>query len=280
MTLEELTALLQSYSGNTYTPMTAEQMQEEAYNHVSSAYNQKRQSAKSAYEASDQALAQQLAGLDATYNKQREQSAKNTAQNYAAADRQAAGRGMQRSSFNNSTLANINLKGAEAQQAINDTQAAQEKNIGDQRTQLAKALAEQMATYDAAQQTDIQAYLDELEAREYERAQNALAMQIQLAQQNWQNAFQQQQANQSQSNWQAEFNAMYGGGGGSSGGGSGSKPSSGSQSSNSLWDWLGGNQNSPNTNSGSAGATVSGVNPNTTQHMRGASNKNMRLYPY
>lgn len=278
MTLEELTALLQSYSGNAYTPMTPEQMQEEAYNHVSSAYNQKRQSAKSAYEASDQALAQQLAGLGATYDKQREQSAKNTAQNYAAADRQAAGRGMQRSSFNNSTLANINLKGAEAQQAINDTQAAQEKNIGDQRTQLAKALAEQMATYDAAQQTDIQAYLDELEAREYERAQNALAMQIQLAQQNWQNAFQQQQANQSQSNWQAEFNATYGGGG-SSGGGSGSKPSGGSQSGSSLWDWLGGNQNSPGTSGGST-STVSGVNPNTTQHMKGASNKNKRRYPY
>lgn len=279
MTLEELTALLQSYAGNTYTPMTAEQMQEAAYNHVSSAYNQKRQSAKSAYEASDQALAQQLAGLGATYDKQREQSAKNTAQNYAAADRQAAGRGMQRSSFNNSTLANINLKGAEAQQAINDTQAAQEKNIGDQRTQLAKALAEQMATYDAAQQTDIQAYLDELEAREYERAQNALAMQIQLAQQNWQNAFQQQQANQSQSNWQAEFNAMYGGGGGSSGGSGGSSSGSGSQSGNSLWDWLGGNQNSPGTSGGSTG-TVSGVNPNTTQHMKGASNKNKRRYPY
>lgn len=217
--LDELITQIQK-NQKAYTPLTQQQMQQQAANRYNPVYDQKRLSAQQAFQTSDQALAQQLAGLQATYDKQREQSRENTMQTYAAADRQALGRGMQRSSYNNATLANINLKGNEALQAISDTQAAQEKNIGEQRALMSQQLSTQLAQYDAAQQAEILAYIDELEAREYDRAQNA----NQLAMQMYQYQFQKEQADREQANWQAQFNAQYGGGGASSGGASGSRP--------------------------------------------------------
>ena len=235
--LEELMAQIQK-NQQAYTPLTQKQMQEQATNRYKPVYDQKKLSAQQAYDTSDQALAQQLAGLQATYDKQREQSRENTALTYSAADRQALGRGMQRSSYNNATLANINLKGNEALQAISDTQAAQEKNIGDQRTMLAQQLANQLAQYDEAQQAEILAYMDELSAREYDRAQNA----NQLAMQLYQYQFQKEQADREQANWQAQFNAQYGGssGGGSSSGSRKNSSSNSNSKSGSLWDELGG----------------------------------------
>lgn len=261
-TLDELIKKLEANSTGTYTPLTAEQMQQQAANRYASVYNQKRQSAQQSYETNDQALAQQLAGLDETYNKQREQSRQNYESAYRTADRQALGRGMQRSSYNNATLANINLKGAEAQQAINDTQAAQAKNIAEQRTLLSQQLADTLAGYDAAQQSDILAYLDELEAREYERTQDAANIQNQLAMQLYEYQFQKEQADQEQANWLKTFNAQYGGG--SSGGSSGRSSGSGSSSSN-LWSMLGtGTNTATGTTTSDTKKKVSGVRKNVT----------------
>lgn len=242
-TLEELIASMQKQS---YTPLTQEQMQTQSSNRYSGVYDQKRLSANQAYQTSDQALAQQLADLQTGYAKQREESKEGYAQTYAQADRQALSRGMQRSSYNNATLANINVKGQKALQDINDAQAAQEQNINQQRTLAAQQLAAQLASYDAQQKADELAYMDELEAREYDRqfntqnAQNSLALDIYNAQfnkeqadqtqQNWQTQFdyQKEQDALAQSNWERQFEAMYGGGGGGGGGyssGSGSRTS-------------------------------------------------------
>lgn len=253
--LEKLIAKLQK-NESAYAPLTQQQMKEQASNRYDAVYDQKRLSAQQAYDTSDQALAQQLAGLQATYDKQREQSRENTALTYSAADRQALSRGMQRSSYNNATLANINLKGNEALQAISDTQAAQEKNIGEQRSLMAQQYAAQLAQYDAAQQAEILAYIDELEAREYDRAQNS----NQLAMQLYQLQFQKEQADREQANWQAQFNAQYGGGGGSSGGRRSSYPSSTTPAAGgSIWDELNKENPPPSTRK-----TVSGVRKNQT----------------
>jgi hypothetical protein len=232
--LEELMAQIQK-NQQAYTPLTQQQMQEQATNRYKPVYDQKKLSAQQAFDTSDQALAQQLAGLQANYDKQRQQSRENTALTYSAADRQSLGRGMQRSSYNNATLANINLKGNEALQAISDTQAAQEKYIGEQRALMSQQLASQLAQYDAAQQAEILAYIDELQAREYDRAQQANQLAMQLYEYN----FQKQQADREQANWQAQYNAQYGG---SSSGGSkkSSSSSSNNSKSGSLWDELGG----------------------------------------
>lgn len=214
-TLEQLIAQMQQQK---YTPLTQEQMQTQANSRYQSAYDQKRQSANQAYQTSDLALSQQLADLQASYDKQREDAEKGFKQTYAQADRQALGRGMQRSSYNNATLANIDLKGQEAQQDINEAQATQEKNIGDQRTLYAQQLAAQLASYDAQQKADELAYMDQLEAREYDRlfnaqnAQNALALDIYNAQFNQEQFdYQKELDEQAQSNWLKQFNAQYGG---------------------------------------------------------------------
>lgn len=217
--LEQMLARLQSG----YTPKTAEQLQQAASNRYQSVYDQKRLNARQAYENNDQALAQQLSGLQATYDKQRDASAENYRNASSQLDRQMQGRGMQRSSYGGATQANLMRKGAEAQQEINDAQAAAEKNIGEQRTLAAQQLERQLAEYNSSQTADELAYLEDLENREYERGMQNQAMQNELAlaihnaqfqqsqaaqdQRNWEAnmAFQQQQANQSQQNFRANL---------------------------------------------------------------------------
>lgn len=259
-TLEDLITKLNQNS-STYTPLTAEQMQEQAENRYASVYGQKRLTAQQQYDSNDLALEQQLAGLQSTYDKQREASIKNYNQSYSQADRHALSRGMQRSSYNNATLANISLEGHKAQQAINDTQAQQEGNIGEQRRQLSQQLAAQLAEYDTAQQQDILAYVDELEAREYERGLANAETQNQLAMAIYEYQHQLEREGVEDAQWQAQFNAQYGGSSG--GGGSGGSRSSASGNSDTgyqnLLNALKGNKN----NTSSASTTPSKVKTGT-----------------
>lgn len=223
-TLEELLAEYQTAKG--YTPLTQEQMQQQAANRYASVYDQKRLSANQAFQTSDQALANQLSGLQGTYDKQREDAAESFRLNYAAADRQALKRGMQRSSYNSALLANINLEGQEAQQDINDAQAEKEGALNAQRTLAAQQLADQLARYDAAQKADELAYMDELAAREYDRglAANATANDLAIAiynaqMQKEQFEYQKQQDALAQQNWEREFELAKSKSSGSSSGG-------------------------------------------------------------
>jgi len=108
------------------------------------------------------------------------------------------------------------MQGVEAQQAILDTQAAQTKNLQQQKALLGSRLAAELESLSAQEQVDILAYLDELENQQYGRGQDAnqLAMQIY----EYQNA--EALADREYAMWQAEFNAKYGGGGSSGRGGS------------------------------------------------------------
>lgn len=220
---QALDYMLNQLNNHGYTPKTADQLQQAAANRFQSVYDQKRLSAQQAYETNTQALDQQLAGLQATYDKQREASAENYANASSQLDRQMVGRGMQRSSYGGATQANLARKGAEAQQDINDAQAAAENNINEQKALAAQQLGRQLDEFNSAQSADELAYLDELENREYERTQQSQARQNELAlainnaqfqqnqaaqdQRNWEAsmAFQQNQANREQQNWQAQF---------------------------------------------------------------------------
>lgn len=267
-TLDELLKKIEANNSTRYTPLTAEQIQQQANTRYSGLYGQKRLSAQQQYETSDKALEQQLAGLDDQYKQQLEQSAKNYEGAYRAADRQSLGRGMQRSSYNSATLANINLKGAEAQQAIRDTQAAQAKNIGEQRALLKNQLGDTLANLDAAQQSDMLAYIDELEAREYDRMRNDQAMQNELAMNLYQYQFQREQADQDQRNWQATFDAQYGGGdaGGGYGGGGSQKPTGNTYSD--FMAGMGGNVSTTPDPNKKKHTSVSGVRKNTTNLLK------------
>lgn len=250
--LQELQDKLQSIQ---YTPKTDEQIKAQAEGEYKSYYDQLRLAAQQQKDASDLALQQRREGLKATYDKQREQSARDYASAYSSADRLALSRGMQRSSYNSQTLANINTKSAEAQQSISDQQAAAEGDIDEQRTLLAQQLAQQLSQYTASQAADVLNRIRELEDQEYQRATEAQQYNNSLVQQIYQLIYQEQRDTIADQQWEREFeenvrqfNASVSGSSSSGGSGASKKntptTSAGAQTSayDNLLDALGGGQ--------------------------------------
>ena len=132
--------------------------------------------------------------LDYAYGDQRRKSDQQYAQAVAQADRQALGRGMQRSSYNAQTLANLRQKGIEANNDITSAQIADYQNRIGQIEQQEKEderwerqFAEQQRQYDEGMALNREQF-------EEQKQNNA-----------WSQGFQQAQADQSQANWQAQF---------------------------------------------------------------------------
>ena len=217
--LAALIAQIQANSSN-YTPKTGKQIRDEANRNIGGKYAQQRLAAEQAYQSNDQALARELAGLQASYDEQRQQSREAYDNAYRQADRQSTNRGMQRSSFNNATLSNIANEGAEARQKINEAQSQHAGNIEAQRTLLANQLNATLQQQTAQKMDELNAYIASEEQKEYDRQQANIAQQNQLAMQLYQFQHQLEQEQQEQANWQAQFDAQYGGrtGGGSGGG--------------------------------------------------------------
>lgn len=257
---ETLAGLLKQMQVKDYTPLTPDQMKAQAENQYKSYYDQLRLASKQATDRQNLALENQKAGLQQTYDKQRKDSAEQFRQAYSQADRQSLSRGMQRSSYNNQTLSNIDLKAAEAQQDIYNAQTAEENKISSQQTQLAAQLADQLLQYDASEAADVLKRMDELEAREYDRQTTAENNRNTLTMQIYSILNDQLQKQVQYEQWLAEFNenvrqfnaSQASSGGGYSGGGyygggyssgyskksySTGKKSSGSSSNNSgLYD--------------------------------------------
>ena len=211
-----------SQMGNTqpYQALTEEEIRTQASQRYQSVYDQKRLSAKQAYENDDAALARELSGLQKSYAQQRASSAAQTRNTYSQADRHALSRGMQRSSYNEGTLANIALAGNSALRGIDEVQAEHEKEIGQRRTTLSTQLSQTLKQLDSDQQKDELAYADELAAREYDLAADSRNTYNQLMMQLYEYQHELEEEAAEQERWQAEFNAKYGGG---SSGGSGGK---------------------------------------------------------
>lgn len=192
-----------------YTPLNEAKIKEQATRRYQSVYDQKRLSARQNYETSDAALARELGRLQSSYDKQRRESRTATKQTYAQADRQALSRGMQRSSYNSATLANIHLAGDEAICEIGEAQTSAEGDIAQQRTQLSRQLAQQLSQYDTDQLNDVLAYTDELEAREYDRATDSRNTQNSLSMKIYEYKHQLEQEAIEQERWEKEFRAKY-----------------------------------------------------------------------
>ena len=200
--LQELQNKLQAYQ---YTPKTDEEIRAQAAGEYKSYYDQLRLAAQQQNAASDLVLKQRKESLQATYDDQRKQSAKEYADAYSSADRLALSRGMQRSSYNNQTLANISIQGAEAQQAIDKQQAAAEADIDAQRTQLAQQLAQQLLQYNASEAADVLARIRELDDQEYERGLTATEYKNSLASQIYQYMYQAQRDQIADQQWQQQM---------------------------------------------------------------------------
>lgn len=166
MTLEEFEKSLKRGS---YTPLTEEQIQQQAKDKFQTELDQQKLTAQQAYDKTALALDDQRSKLDAAYAQQEDALRKNTAKTYSAADRHALTRGMQRSTYNNSTLANINLQGDEALNELAASLRADQQTIDSQKTQAAEQLAQQLAQYEANNRSQVAAYADELREKDYQK---------------------------------------------------------------------------------------------------------------
>ena len=165
-----------------YTAKTAEAIQSQAATEYQSYYDQLKLAAQQQTGTQDLLYQQQKSGLGTTYGTQVTASQKEYANTYSQAARETLSRGMQRSTYNNQTLANVNTKAAEAKQTIYDAQAAAESNIEAQRTSLASQLAAQIMQYDASQAADIQKRIAEIGTEEYQKTQDDIANTLAQAQ--------------------------------------------------------------------------------------------------
>ena len=231
---EKLADLINQLKSDSYMPLTPEQIKQQAENQYKSYYDQLRLAANQSTDRQNLALENQKADLQQRYDKQRKNTAEQYRQAYSQADRQALSRGMQRSSYNNQSLSNIDLKAAEAQKDLFNEQATEENKISSQQTQLAAQLADQLSQYDASEAADVLKRMDELEAREYDRKTTAENNKNTLTLQIYSILNDQLQKQVEYEQWLAEFNenvrqfnaqmsqsggGSYGGGGGSYGGG-------------------------------------------------------------
>ena len=226
--LNQLAALL-TQSG--YTARSREELEREAAAQKQSEYDQKRLSTRQQYEREALALAKELAGIASDYEEERTKSASAYAGGYQQLSRDALKRGMQRSSYNEQTLALLLNEAARAQGAISARQSAAEQEVRGRQTLAENQLGEQLRRYDEQQQADTLAALNTLLRQEQEKQSAALEWRAGQLQQLYQNQVQQEQNAQKQSNWLQEFNAKYGGGTSS---GKKAKTASSSASSRSL----------------------------------------------
>lgn len=175
-------ALAASLRSGQYTPRTEEELRSQAEAAYALQRDQARLSAQQVYDESDLALANQLNGLADSYARQTEAQRQANAETLSRADRYSLQRGMQRSSYNNATLANIGLQGDKALANIEADRTAQEQSIAGQRALLSRQLAQNLAAADADYEARVAARVNELRDQDYERrvAADSAADQIQM----------------------------------------------------------------------------------------------------
>lgn len=180
-TVDELAKQLQNAA---YTNKTTEQLRAEAENMYKNQLEQAKLSAQQSYDTNANALQNQLSALETDYARQRENQQTATAQAIAAADRQALSRGMQRSSYNNATLANLDVAGNKALAQIDQNRTNDVNTVNSQLTLLKNQLSQNLAKAQSTYENSVLAKLQELQdqqyqrQKEYESIQNELAFQL------------------------------------------------------------------------------------------------------
>lgn len=197
--------LIQAMQDAGYTPLTDAEITDRAQNQYAPQYNQNKLSAEQAAQKQQLALDQQLASLQASYDKQRETTAEGYANTRSAADRQSLSRGMQRSTYNNQVLSNIDIAGQKAQSELGDAQRRDETSIGQNKTLIADQLAEYIRQLETDRAQNEAAYADALRDKDYERANAARQYQNQLQQELYALSQQEEQLRIQNEQWEKEF---------------------------------------------------------------------------
>lgn len=199
-------ALARQYENAQYAARTGEERQAQAELEYGSYYDQMRRAATQQQEQNDLRLAQQRDALQASYDRQRDNTAQQYRQAYSQADQQLLARGMGRSSYGLATLSNVALQGAQAQGEIDRQQTEAEREIEDQRTQLYQQLQQTLSGYEAEQARDILKRVGELEQQDYERDAKAAERQTSIAQQLYTNLYEAQRNTVADAQWLAQQN--------------------------------------------------------------------------
>ena len=179
--IEELAAALEKFN---YTPRTEAERRAQSENLYRTQLEQALRNAQQTYEESDLALANQLIGLDTGYDRQRQSQEEATRSAISQADRHALSRGMQRSTYNNATLANLQNKGNEALARIEENRANDRAGVEAQRAQLSRNLARAREGANADFQNQVLAEMQRMADEDYQRRltadQNNNSTQLQL----------------------------------------------------------------------------------------------------
>lgn len=157
--MSALQSQLRQYSTPRYTDAQIKQM---ALNRYLPEYNAQVQGAKDTFNATKNSLQNQLAELNLQHTRNSEALGQQTANAYASANRQSLSRGMQRSSYNNANLNNINLQGVAQQNKLNETHGLALNDINSKMALGEKSLADTLARLANDKQYKIGAYEDEL----------------------------------------------------------------------------------------------------------------------
>lgn len=165
--------LAESLSASQFTPKTDAELRSQAETMYKNQRDQAILSAQQSHDRSVAALNSQLAALDTSYARQAEQQKQATAASRANADRQSLSRGMQRSSYNNATLANIDLAGEKALAQIAQNQTNDVNNVNSQIAQLQQQLQQNISSANSSFENSVLAKLAELQADQYSKQQTA-----------------------------------------------------------------------------------------------------------
>lgn len=167
--------LAESLSASQFTPKTDAELRSQAETMYKNQRDQAILSAQQSHDSSVAALNSQLAALDTAYARQAEQQKQATAMSRANADRQSLSRGMQRSSYNNATLANIDLAGEKALAQIAQNQTNDINSVNSQISQLQQQLQQNISSANSSFENSVLAKLAELQADQYSKQQTAQA---------------------------------------------------------------------------------------------------------
>ena len=167
--------LAESLSASQFTPKTDAELRSQAETMYKNQRDQAILSAQQSHDSSVAALNSQLAALDTAYARQAEQQKQATAASRANADRQSLSRGMQRSSYNNATLANIDLAGEKALAQIAQNQTNDVNSVNSQIAQLQQQLQQNISSANSSFENSVLAKLAELQADQYSKQQTAQA---------------------------------------------------------------------------------------------------------
>lgn len=167
-TVDELAKQLQNTK---YGDKTTDELRSEAENMYKNQLEQSKLSAQQSYDSTALELNNQFTELNKSYDKQYQQQQQATVQSKQNADMQALSRGMQRSTYNNATLANLDVAGNKALNQIEQNRTDSTNEVNSQLALLQKQLQENLSSAQSTFENNVITKLQELLDQQYTRQQ-------------------------------------------------------------------------------------------------------------